>query len=197
MFTGLVEGLGKIAYVRRRGAGLELAVFVHAIKGDLRIGDSVSLSGCCSTVTAIQAGRAMFQLTKETLARTWFGSAQAGQVVNLERSLLPSTRMGGHFVQGHVDGLGRVCAMDHRKDGSDLEIQVPAELMRYCVEKGSIAIDGVSLTIAKLSEERITIALIPHTMELTSLGGLRSGQELHLEIDILAKYVERLLKVAR
>lgn len=194
MFTGLVEGLGKIAYVRRSGAGLELAVEVLAFNGDLSIGDSVSLSGCCSTVTRIHGGKAEFQLTRETLARTWFGKAQAGQVVNLERSLLPTTRMGGHFVQGHVDALGRVMAMTHRKDGSDLEIRIPPELLRYCVEKGSIAIDGVSLTIARQTGEQITIALIPHTMGLTSLGGLRAGQEVHLEIDILAKYVERLLK---
>ena len=133
-------------------------------------------------------------LETETLARTRFGRIQAGERLNLERALTPTTRMGGHFVQGHVDGLARVTSLSRRHDGSDLELELPAGLARYCVEKGSIAIDGVSLTIAAMAGLGITIALIPHTLATTTLGEAAPGREMHVEVDVLAKYVERLIE---
>ena len=197
MFTGLVEGKGRISFVRRQGEGMDISVEVRSLKGDMGIGDSVSLSGCCTTVTRISGGRAEFRMTRETLERTWFGQAQAGTEVNLERCLTPTTRMGGHIVQGHVDGLGEVVALHSRSDGTDLVVRVPEGLERYMVEKGSIAIDGVSLTIARIEGPLITIALIPHSMEVTTLGMLRPGSRVNLEVDILAKYVEKLLGQAK
>ena len=193
MFTGLVEGMGRISFVRRQGQGLDLSVEVRSLQGDLAIGDSVSLSGCCTTVTRLSGDRAEFHMTRETLERTWFDRAEAGTVVNLERCLTPTARLGGHIVQGHVDGMGEVLDLDSRADGTDLRIRVPAKLERYLVEKGSVAIDGVSLTVARIEDDKITIALIPHTMEVTTLGQLRPGSRVNLEVDILAKYVERLL----
>ncbi len=193
MFTGLVESTGRISFVRRQGQGLDLSVEVRSLQGDLAIGDSVSLSGCCTTVTRLSGGRAEFHMTRETLERTWFDRAEAGTVVNLERCLTPTTRLGGHIVQGHVDGMGEVAALEGRSDGTDLVIRVPPQIERYMVEKGSLAIDGVSLTIARIQGDRITIALIPHTMEVTTLGKLRLGSRVNLEVDILAKYVEKLL----
>jgi len=193
MFTGLVEGTGRISYVRRQGQGMDLSVEVRSLQGDMAIGDSVALSGCCTTVTRLSGGRAEFRMTRETLERTWFGQAEAGTEVNLERCLTPTTRLGGHIVQGHVDGMGKVTGLDSRSDGTDLSIRVPQELVRYMVEKGSVAIDGVSLTIARIQDDLITIALIPHSMGVTTLGNLRPGNRVNLEVDILAKYVEKLL----
>ena len=193
MFTGLVEAIGRIAFVRRDGKGLDLAVEAPEIVAGLEIGDSVALSGCCSTVTRIDGRRVEFHMTRETLQRTIFGRAEAGRRLNLERALRADARLGGHFVQGHVDGLGKIVGLEKRRDGWDLEIEVPPELERYCVEKGSICIDGISLTIARLAASRITIALIPHSIEQTTLRDSRVGQRVHLEVDVLAKYVERLL----
>jgi len=193
MFTGLVEGLGRVAWQRRVGEGMDLAVEVAELASGMAVGDSVSLSGCCTTVTRISGRTAEFHLTRESLARTWFSRIRTGDRVNLERALTPTTRMGGHFVQGHVDGVGTVKQMARRPDGTDLTIELGPELMRYCVEKGSISVDGVSLTIARLDATSVTIALIPHTMDVTTLGGMTAGTPVHIEVDVLAKYVERLL----
>lgn len=170
-----------------------MAVEVGELREPLEVGESVSLSGCCTTVTRVSGRRVEFHLTRETLARTWFAEAAAGRRLNLERALRAADRLGGHFVQGHVDGVGEVVGLERRRDGADLSVRVPQELLRYLVEKGSIAVDGVSLTIAALVEDRVTIALIPHTMEVTTLGESRPGAKVHLEVDVLAKYVERLL----
>ncbi len=197
MFTGLVEAVGRVAFVRRDGQGVDLAVESREICPTLTLGDSVALSGCCTTVTRIQGARAEFHLTRETVARTWLGSVEAGRRLNLERALLATARLGGHFVQGHVDGVGAVQGLDRRRDGSDLTVRVPAELARYCVEKGSIALDGVSLTIAELDGDQIRVALIPHTIDQTTFADLRPGASLHIEVDVLAKYVDRLLSARR
>jgi len=194
MFTGLVEGLGRVAWQRRAGEGMDLAVDVGDLAAGLAVGDSVSLSGCCTTVTRLSGRTAEFHLTRESLARTWFGRIRSGDCLNLERALTPTTRMGGHFVQGHVDGVGRVEQLARRPDGTDLTVALGPELLRYCVEKGSISLDGVSLTVARLDATSVTIALIPHTMEVTTLGKLTPGTGVHVEVDVLAKYVERLLE---
>lgn len=193
MFTGLVEATGRIAFVRRVGEGLDLAVEAPAIVEGLAIGDSIALSGCCTTVTRIDGRKVEFHMTKETLDRTTFGRAAAGRLLNLERALRADARLGGHFVQGHVDGVGEVTGLAKRRDGWDLTIRLPADLSRYCVEKGSISIDGISLTVARLNGDEITIALIPHTWQSTTLQDANVGDRVHLEVDILAKYVERLL----
>ncbi|MCB9890774.1 MAG: riboflavin synthase [Planctomycetes bacterium] len=200
MFTGLIEAIGRVAFVRRSGGGLDLVVELPVSFDDVAIGDSIALSGCCTTVTKIArhgAGyRAEFHMVPETLAKTTFGTLEQGRRVNLERALRADARLGGHFVQGHVDGLGKVSAIAKRHDGMDLGIDVPCDLARYCVAKGSITIDGISLTIAKLEDatsgpSTVTIALIPHTLEHTTLGDRSVGDAVHLEVDVLAKYVER------
>jgi len=173
---------------------MTVAVELRGLPGALAIGDSVALSGCCSTVTRISGGKAEFQLTRETLARTWFEGLSAGTELNLERALTPTTHMGGHIVQGHVDGQGKVLDFTHRHDGSDLRVEIPEGLRRYCVEKGSIALDGVSLTIAAIDASSVTIALIPHSLKATTLEKKKPGDALHIEVDVLAKYVERLLQ---
>ncbi len=202
MFTGLVEGKGRILFVRREGEGMDLAVGLGALKGDLAIGDSLALSGCCTTITRLSGGegagrKGEVHLTKESLSLTWFGRAAAGRELNLERALTPSSRMGGHFVQGHVDGLGKVLGMEKRPDGCDLVLELPPEVEAFCVHKGSIAVDGVSLTLAEVGGGRGRIALIPHTMETTTLGGLTPGMLVHLEADLLGKYVARFVGKAQ
>jgi riboflavin synthase len=195
MFTGLVEGLGQVVSVRRDGQGMDLTVDLRALEGDIAIGDSISLSGCCTTVTRLSGPRADFHLTRESLERTWFARLGSGSKLNLERALLPTSRLGGHFVQGHVDGVGEITRIDRRRDGWDLEVELPAGFERWCVEKGSVALDGISLTIARLAGRRITIALIPHSIEATTLHAARLGDPLHLEADVLAKYVDRMLSL--
>ena len=194
MFSGLVEATARVEWVRRDGEGMDLAIDARAILDDLTIGDSVSLSGCCTTVTRITGQRAEFHLTRESLQRTWLGRLEGGRMLNIERALRADARLGGHFVQGHVDGVGEVLRVERRRDGTDLHVRVPEELARYCVEKGSIALDGISLTIAKLDGSQITIALIPHTEDVTTMANARAGDPLHIEVDVLAKYVERLLE---
>jgi riboflavin synthase len=196
MFTGLVEGKGRILFVRRQGEGMDLAVELGSLQGDLAVGDSLALSGCCTTITRLAGGggagrKGEVHLTKETLSLTWFGRASTGRELNLERALTPASRMGGHFVQGHVDGLGKVLAMERRPDGCDLILELPSSVERFCVHKGSITVDGVSLTLAEVGAGKGRIALIPHTMEVTTLGGLTPGMWVHLEADLLGKYVAR------
>jgi riboflavin synthase len=173
---------------------MDVTVDLGPIVEGLAVGDSVALSGCCVTVTRISGAEADFHMVRETLARTWFGCLAPGTEVNLERALLATARLGGHFVQGHVDGVGEVLGLESHGDGSDLRLRVPTDLARYCVEKGSIGLDGVSLTIAAMDGEAVTTALIPHTLEATTLGQLATGDPVHLEVDVLAKYVERLLE---
>ncbi len=194
MFTGLVACKGRVAFVRRSGGGMDLGVEISGLEGVLEIGESVALSGCCATVTRLSGRRAEFHLTRETLARTWFGDLAAGRELNLERALRPTDRFGGHIVQGHVDATGEVLGLEARPDGTDLFLSLPPEVRPYCVVKGSIAVDGVSLTLAGVEEDRGRIALIPHTMAVTTLGSLKPGDPVHLEADVLAKYVEGLLK---
>lgn len=192
MFTGLIQGVGRVVAARKAGGGMDLQVDLGAQAGDLALGASVALAGVCCTVTAVAGTVASFWLSAETLRRTWFGDVAVGRNLNVERCLRAGQEMGGHIVQGHVDGVGRVVAGLGR-EGGDLVVELPSELARYCVEKGSIALDGVSLTIAGLAGGRITIAVIPHTATHTTLGQARAGDPIHVEVDVLAKYVERLV----
>jgi riboflavin synthase len=194
MFSGIVEERGTVAEVARRGDVLFVRVSAVKVLDDLEAGSSIALSGCCVTAVEVDGRGFACELTAETLERTAFESRLwPGAGVNLERPLRADGRFDGHIVQGHVDGVGRVVEL--RRLGASAEILVapPPQLARYLVSKGSVAVDGVSLTVAGLGERAFTVALIPYTLEHTTLGGARSGDPVNLEADVLAKYVERLL----
>jgi riboflavin synthase len=193
VFTGLVADLGTVAAVDSTGDGVRLAVRT-ALASQLREGDSVAVNGVCLTATAIDDGRFTADVMHETLRRSSLAQVAEGAHVNLELPLRAADRLGGHFVQGHVDGLGTV--REVREDGFArvVTIAAPQELLRYVVEKGSIAVDGVSLTVAALGEDWLEVSLIPETLERTSLGGAEPGRPVNLEVDVLAKYVEKLVR---
>lgn len=195
MFTGLVQAIGSVTAVQVFAGGRRLEVDLGALLagGPPRLGDSIALSGVCCTVVGLAGPVAAFDLSPETLARTWLGDAAAGTRVNLEAALRAGDPLGGHLVQGHVDGVGEVTAAIDPVGGGELEARLPGELLRYCVEKGSITLDGVSLTIAGRRGDEVRIAIIPHTAQQTTLGGLAAGAPLHVEVDVLAKYVENML----
>lgn len=193
MFTGLVQAVGSITSRTELPDGLRLSVDIGGLSGDFRIGDSIALSGACCTVVSLDSAVADFHLTAETLACTWLGQAKVGQTVNLEGALRAGEPLGGHIVQGHVDGVGEVVAAIDPKAGGDLVARVPDSMQKYCVEKGSITLDGVSLTIAGQDSAGVRIAVIPHTAEVTTLGNRQAGDPLHVEVDVLAKYVENML----
>jgi riboflavin synthase len=190
VFTGLVREVGRVV-------SLDLAsddTVRLRIESSLTaaIGDSVSINGCCLTVVDGDRRTLAFDAVPETVARSTLGRLEAGAGVNLEPALRAGEALGGHYVQGHVDGVGNVRSVEPEGDGRRVWIDPPAEVLRYCVEKGSIAVDGVSLTIADLDDEGFAVALIPHTLAATTLGALQPGDEVNLEADVLAKYVERL-----
>lgn len=200
MFTGIVEELGTIAAVDETAVGEERAVRVSIeaplVSSDVAVGDSVAVSGVCLTVVEAASGRFSADVMLETLTRSTLQSAHAGTSVNLERAVTLQTRLGGHLVQGHVDGTGTVVRREHTPQWDVVEISIPPALARYVVEKGSIAVDGVSLTIAALGHESFTVSLIPTTLERTTLGEKAIGAAVNLEVDVMAKYAERLLGFA-
>lgn len=193
MFTGLVQAIGVVRSVTPGGAMVRLAVDLADLPGAVRIGDSIALSGVCCTVVGLAGPVATFDLSSETLHRTWLGQAGVGRRLNLEAALRAGEPLGGHLVQGHVDGTAVVVTPIDATLGGDLVVAVPAELRRYGVEKGSITLDGVSLTIAGVAAAGFRIAVIPHTAQVTTLGALRAGDPVHVEVDVLAKYVEAML----
>ena len=188
MFTGIVEERGRV-----RSTDGALEVEARTVVRDAAIGDSISVNGVCLTVAAREDGRMRFDLADETLERTTLGSLAAGGAVNLERPVTLLTRLGGHLVQGHVDAVGTVEDVHETEGGKQLRISFPPSRRPYLVEKGSIAVDGVSLTIAALDAAAFTVALVPHTLAVTTLGEARVGTGVNLEVDVLAKYVENLL----
>ena len=192
MFTGIVRERGRVAAAELNGDGLRLRVEAPETASTAAPGDSVSVSGVCLTVTAATNGSLAFDAVPETIARTNLGRLAAGSRVNLEPALRAGEPLGGHFVQGHVDGTARVERLEPEGAGARLTLALPPDLLRYCVEKGSIALDGVSLTIAALRNDGIEIALVPFTLEHTTLAAAASGDELNVEVDLLAKYAERL-----
>jgi riboflavin synthase len=193
VFTGIVEGTGVVRAVRAHDRAARLAVDAGDHLRGARIGDSIAVNGVCLTVAATAGTVFEADLSAETLARTTLGDLRPGDAVNLERPLAVGDRLGGHLVQGHVDGVGRVIGRRGEGEASYLDIAAPRSLARYIVEKGSIAVDGVSLTVAAVSGDRFTVCLIPHTCAATTLGTLGSGAAVNLEADVLAKYVERLI----
>ena len=190
MFTGIIIGAGKISAVRHGADGLSMDVDTAGAVPDPVIGESVALNGVCLTVTAARGALLTFDVSAETLRRTTFKNAAAGREVNIERALRLGDRLGGHLVQGHVDGMGTVAGVTPVGDGYDIEIELPPDGARYSVEKGSIAIDGISLTVARKSVARIAIAIIPHTWANTTLRAARPGTPVNIEYDMMAKYVE-------
>lgn len=193
MFTGIIRELGRVEAVAGGDEGVRLTVRAPQTAALARVGDSVAVNGVCLTATAAADGLLAFDAVPETLRRTALGRLAPGRDVNVEPALRAGEPLGGHLVQGHVDGVGTVRSLAAEGDGARLEVEAPAEVLRYCVEKGSIAVEGVSLTIAALTPVAVEIALVPHTLAATTLGGLGPGDAVNLEVDVLAKYVERLL----
>jgi riboflavin synthase len=199
MFTGLIEGLGVVRSLLPEGPGVRLIVAPGSsmnVSGT-RIGDSVAINGCCLTVIATENETWSFLAGAETLSRTNLGELQPNDFVNLERSLPAAGRLGGHFVQGHVDGIGHVERIDQDGDWMTMWFRVPAVLTRQMVSKGSIAVDGVSLTLVDVNSERFSVALIPHSLEVTTLGRRKVGDPVNIETDIIGKYVEKLVGAVR
>ena len=192
MFTGLVESLGRVAAVVAEPPGVRLAVAAPEIAADARLGESICTSGCCLSVVRIEDDTLHFQLGPETLSRTTLGGLAVGAKVNLERSLRLSNRLGGHVVTGHVDGVGRLESRTVEGDWATCRFSAPPALLGQMAAKGSVAIDGVSLTVVEASPAWFSVALIPHTLAHTTLGGLAVGDAVNLETDLLFKYVARL-----
>jgi riboflavin synthase len=193
MFTGLVEALGTVAELRPEPPGIRLTIAAGELADGAKVGDSVAINGCCLTVVSIEGERLAFQAGAETLQRTNLGGLRAGDLVNFERSLALGDRLGGHLVTGHIDGVGRLTDRRDERDWSTCWFRAPSILMRQIAPKGSIAVDGVSLTVVAVAADRFSVALIPHTLANTTLGRLAVGDAVNLETDLLAKYVERRL----
>ena len=197
MFTGLVEGQGTVRQIASLPVGLRLSIAPDAgcfATSELAIGDSVSICGCCLTVVAISGDVLDFEAGDETLSKTNLGGFKVGSRVNLERSLAANARLGGHFVQGHVDGVATVSEIVRNGDWIDMWFLPAPEQHRLLVPKGSVAIDGISLTIVNVTADRFSVALIPHTLQVTTLGSVTSGDVVNIENDILGKYVDQLLE---
>lgn len=199
MFTGLVEELGEVVSVESAGDSLRLSVRGPTVVADVRPGDSISVNGCCLTVVESTDEAFVADVMRESVDRTSLGSLHAGVAVNLERAVTAQTRLGGHLVQGHVDGTGQIVRREHSEHWDVISILLPRHLARYVAIKGSITVDGVSLTVSGLDdgpEPTFDVSLIPTTLERTTLGRARMGDRVNLEVDVVAKYVERLLGAA-
>lgn len=196
MFTGIVEEMGQIRSIVRGASSAVLSIEANLILEDLKIGDSVAVNGVCLTATSIGAGGFTADVMHETLNRSSLGALQKGSHVNLERAMLANGRFGGHIVSGHIDGTGTIGSIQKDDNALWYTILADAKLLRYIVEKGSVTIDGISLTVADVQSDRFAVSLIPHTAKVTVLGEKRTGDIVNLETDIIGKYVEKLLKPA-
>ena len=194
MFSGIVEALGRIAEIRSEPPGCTLVIEEPKIAAETKVADSISVNGCCLTVVETDSRTMAFQAGPETLSRTNLGDLTQGSPVNLERALAVGDRLGGHFVSGHIDGQGELIKKIDQGDWSDYWFSVPREQAREMASKGSIAIDGVSLTIVASEPDRFSVALIPFTLSVTTLGSMKIGDKVNLETDILAKYVQRFIE---
>lgn len=193
MFTGLVEEMGRVETVLRRGRIVELFISASKVVEDLRVGDSIAVNGACLTATRVEPNGFWAELSPETISRTTLGQLRPGDPVNLERPLRLGDRLGGHLVLGHVDEVGVILGMRDVGGSKVMSVRVSPQGMRYIVEKGSVCVDGVSLTVAAVGESSFEVALIPHTLAVTTLGLRKPGDEVNVEFDIIGKYVERLL----
>jgi riboflavin synthase len=193
VFTGIVEELGEVADLDVDDAGARLAIRAPKLAPLANIGDSISISGACLTIVEIDNDLLRFEAVPETLSRTSLGSLQHGDPVNLEDALRAGEPFGGHLVQGHVDGVGRITAITAEGDGYRITVETPRKLLRYLAEKGSISVAGISLTVASLGDDGFDVAVIPHTWKSTTVSRWNVGDTVNLEVDVIAKYVERLL----
>ena len=194
MFSGIVEALGRVVELRSEPPGCRLIVEEPKIAAETKVADRISVNGCCLTVVEAEGPKLGFQAGPETLSRTNLGDLQTGSPVNLERALEVGDRLGGHFVSGHIDGAGQLIERLDQGEWSDYWFSVPRKLAAQMVSKGSIAIDGVSLTVVQSEPDRFSVALIPYTLAVTTLGQLKVGDKVNLETDLLAKYVQRLVE---
>lgn len=194
MFTGLIEGTGKLKTIEPRGKDMRLSIQASFDLEGFQIGESVAVDGVCLTVVSWQARAFTLDVSQETLSRTTLGQRSVGDEVNLERALRLGDRLGGHLVNGHVDGKARVMARKQRGDSLVFVFEVVAELGRYIIEKGSVAVNGVSLTVNRCDEQSFDVNIVPHTARVTTIGSLRVGDEVNIEVDIIGKYVERFVQ---
>jgi riboflavin synthase len=195
MFTGIVEEVGRIARIAQHGENRRITITAERTPKELKAGDSVSVSGVCLTAIDIKSGSFGADLAPETWKRTSFSRIHGGALVNLELPMQADGRFGGHIVQGHVDGVGKLISFERIADSDNrwLEIELPEDVEKYTVFKGSISIEGISLTVARLEKNRCTVAIIPHTVEMTNLHSLKPGDPVNLEADLIAKYVEKMM----
>jgi len=194
MFTGIIEELGRVREIERRGEDARIVIEAHTVTESSQDGDSISVNGVCLTALDIQPDSFAADVSKETLFRSTLGNLKEGSPVNLERAVTPTTRLGGHIVQGHVDARGKFLGAEKHVESWTFRIAYPKEIGRYLVFKGSVAVEGISLTIANLTHDYFEIAVIPKTWEVTNFSKLKPGDGVNLEADIIAKYVERILR---
>ncbi len=194
MFTGIIEELGKVAAIEKQPDAIRLTIACGKVLSDLKRGDSISCSGTCLTAMEIDGSSFTADVMLETLKRSSLSEVKVGDVINLERAMQHETRFGGHIVQGHVDGVGEVISREKSDNWDWVRIRIPADLMKYVVMKGSITIDGISLTVNELGDDHIAVSLIPETLEVTTLGYKQPGDKVNVEADVLAKHIERLLQ---
>jgi riboflavin synthase len=195
MFTGIVEELGRIKHIESLHEAVRLSVEGPVVSDGSRAGDSIAVNGVCLTVVTNKHGVFTADVMLQTLAMTSLGALRVGAPVNLERAVTPATRLGGHIVQGHVDGTGTILSRTPSEHWELVEISLPVELNRYLVDKGSITVDGISLTVADLNAEAFTVSLIPETLARTTLGFKQPGETVNLEVDVIAKYVEKMVSI--
>lgn len=193
MFTGIVREQGTVVAAEDASDGRSLVVRAAETASRSAVGDSVAVNGCCLTASALDGDLLSFHAVPETIARTTLGDLVSDALVNVEPALRAGDPLGGHYVQGHIDAVGRVQSVEAEGEGLRVFVEAPASVLRYCVEKGSVTVDGVSLTVAEVADDAFAVALVPHTIEATTLSDLRPGQRVNLEADVLAKYLERLL----
>jgi riboflavin synthase len=193
MFTGIIEELGRVREVEKRGENARIVIEARLVTEDIHEGDSIAVNGVCLTALEVQLDSFAADVSRETLNRSTLGRLQNGAPVNLERSVTPATRLGGHLVQGHVDARGKFLGAEAHGGSWTVRIGYPPEVARYLVFKGSVSVEGISLTIAELTDEYFEIAIIPKTWEVTNFSHLQKGEEVNLEVDVIAKYVERLM----
>jgi|SRR6476620_1501890 len=193
MFTGIIEELGRVREVEKRGGDARIVIEARLVTEDIHGGDSIAVNGVCLTALEVQKDSFAADVSRETLNRSTLGSLQSGARVNLERSVTPVTRLGGHLVQGHVDARGKFLGAEAHGGSWTVRIAYPPDIARYLVLKGSVAVEGISLTIAELTDEFFAIAVIPKTWEVTNFSHLQPGDDVNLEADVIAKYVERIM----
>jgi len=193
MFTGIIEELGSVRAIEERGENARIVIAARVVTEGTNHGDSISVNGVCLTALDIQPDSFAADVSRETLLRSTLGRLRPGTPVNLERAVTPATRLGGHIVQGHVDARGQLAGIEDHGESWTVRINYPKEIARYLVFKGSVAVEGISLTIAVLTEDYFEIAIIPKTWEVTNLSHLKSGDDVNIEVDVLGKYIERLL----